>query len=46
MSSVEAKTLIQAIDSPDHMTLVQKGGITVAAEHYMFMRNGLFDLIN
>ena len=37
----EAKKIIQAIDSADHMTIVQKEGITLAGEHYMFMRNGL-----
>ena len=37
----EAKKIIQAIDSKDHMTIMQKEGIVLGGEHYMFMRNGV-----
>jgi hypothetical protein len=40
VSLEEAKTIAKALESPDHMTIMQKSGVTLAGVHYTFLREG------
>jgi hypothetical protein len=45
VSVEEAKTIVRALDSSDHMTILQKDGINLSGVHFSFLRHGFNDVV-